>query len=314
MKNLNRHMTSFNAADLAREVGDDGATPNPNKIPANLKGLLDRYRIVQPPYLDSKSGFKGIALEEKNGSGRRIYAIAGADPTKFNDVNAATAFAKPQFESAAAQKMIRDATNHANAGGAVAITGHSLGGLLAQTVAYKVQQGKSEQAAPVSLTTWSSLGGRELTDHVLRKEGKAFDPSVMSKIDAIGFYVDGDPLVRWGTHMEPTFAVPPRTGTVPSGPTLLETDREIENQGAIGRHEISGFREAVNAAADGLDSAVPKTPERNEAMTQILRNNLNPKSPMSEPMGMALNEAGRERQVANSRPAATTDLLLFPGR
>lgn len=65
MKNFNRHMTSLNAVDLATEVGDDGAMPNPSGLSASLKGLLDRYRIVPPPYLDSKSGFKGVALEEK---------------------------------------------------------------------------------------------------------------------------------------------------------------------------------------------------------------------------------------------------------
>ena len=101
MKSLNRHMTSLNAVELATEVDDDGATPNPNGLPANLKGLLGRYRIVPPPYVDSKSGFKGIALEEKNGSGRRIYAISGADPTKSNDIKAALALAKPQFETVA---------------------------------------------------------------------------------------------------------------------------------------------------------------------------------------------------------------------
>ncbi len=76
----------------------------------------------------------------------------------------------------------------------VSITGHSLGGGLAQFAAYDYAYSNPNASNEISLTTWNALGGK----WALEEEYPDFSPSVMNGISATHYYRYDDFVSRLG--------------------------------------------------------------------------------------------------------------------
>lgn len=90
--------------------------------------------------------------------------------------------------------------------GDVIITGHSLGGALAQSAAYLVQRRAQELSnkttGTLHVVTWNGLGGTEaLEKHLTATHSGRIDETIVKKIRFENRYVDGDIVAELGTQL-----------------------------------------------------------------------------------------------------------------
>lgn len=122
------------------------------------------------------------------------------------------------------------------------ITGHSLGGGLAEAFAYKVQaarRAKGLDPAELELVTFNAFGAQEVAET---------DPArallILKDLRAANYFVTGDPVSRIGRHV---------------GLTLELTQPEARLTQMVKRHSLQTVREWVEAHG-GFDSARPAFP------------------------------------------------------
>jgi hypothetical protein len=85
------------------------------------------------------------------------------------------------------------------------VTGHSLGGGLAQAIAYRIQKARLDKnltAMQIDLITFNGFGGRTL----IEKDEK-YNEDVERLIRARNYFVDGDLVSRIGVHVGPTYSL-----------------------------------------------------------------------------------------------------------
>ncbi len=121
-----------------------------------------------------------------------IVAFRGTEFTSGNDWANNANRGWPQYEQNQAQ--IQGLLNGLTAGGSqISITGHSLGGGLAQFAAYDYANSNPNASNEISLTTWNALGGKWAL-----QEYRNFDPSVMDGMSATHYYRYDDLVSRLG--------------------------------------------------------------------------------------------------------------------
>lgn len=89
----------------------------------------------------------------------------------------------------------------------IIITGHSLGGGLAQAVAWYLETNlPARKITPkIWLFTFNAFGAQEL----IRKQEKSFTPEKSNLTYAANYFVRGEPVSKLGTHLGPTFELVP---------------------------------------------------------------------------------------------------------
>lgn len=88
------------------------------------------------------------------------------------------------------------------------VTGHSLGGGLAQVLAFLIQKSRMERnlrPMDIDLVTWNAFGAQELLAKVTSAD---LDPLAFMKV--ANYYVKGDPVSRIGRHIGRTFELRPK--------------------------------------------------------------------------------------------------------
>lgn len=103
------------------------------------------------------------------------------------------------------------------------ITGHSVGGGLAETFAYLIQSKRLElglSPMAIDLITFNSFGGRALIEKII-----PYDESVTSHLRAHNYFVEGDVLSTVGDHVGPQFSLgaPPDTTSNPPMVDLIHS-------------------------------------------------------------------------------------------
>ncbi len=205
------------------------------------------YKVAQH-YVDPVTGFKGAAIDGPNGE--RHYVIAGTEDGRdaLADVN----LGKRQYGSEAAQKMRENAAEYARNGKKVSFTGHSLGGGLAQAMAYDVGKASGKPEV-VSSTSFNSFGGKELIERT-RTGGEKYDPAHAAKLDAVNYRMADDKVSRIGTHIGAVKAM--------SGPAVVNgenvDDLPVSPARDIQSHGLDALARAI--AGGGLEKAYPDKP------------------------------------------------------
>ncbi len=98
----------------------------------------------------------------------------------------------PQYEQK--QNEIQNLlTSLTSSGAKVGLTGHSLGGALAQFAAYDYAASPANSGDDISMTTWNALGGKWALE-----QNRDFDPSVMKGVNATHYYRYDDLVSRLG--------------------------------------------------------------------------------------------------------------------
>ena len=121
----------------------------------------------------------------------------------------------------------------------IILTGHSLGGGLAQTVAWYLQQKLLRQkiTPKIWLFTWNSFGAQEL----IRKQEPGFEVSKVKLTYAANYFVSGEPVSKIGTHIGPTIALAPLENEAKKSKlSFLKMD-------GVNRHKIETIIEIVEA-------------------------------------------------------------------
>lgn len=106
----------------------------------------------------------------------------------------------------------------------IIITGHSLGGGLAQAVAWYLEKNlpKRKITPRIWLFTFNAFGAQEL----IRKQEKSFTSEQSHLTYAANYFVRGDPVSKLGTHL---------------GPTLELVPEEVEKKSRFNLPNFDGF-------------------------------------------------------------------------
>jgi hypothetical protein len=138
------------------------------------------------------------------------------------------------------------------------ITGHSLGGALAQAAAHEILKNRKARQLtmkPISLITWNGFGAQELIAKV-----SAFHPELAQEIYAVNYFVRGDIVSQIGTHFGRTFEL--LVPTDPAASALSETLR---------LHSLSTFSKIVNENRVALLQAKPVAPPRSSLLAGLTK-------------------------------------------
>ncbi|HEX4948835.1 MAG TPA: hypothetical protein VFZ34_19315, partial [Blastocatellia bacterium] len=120
----------------------------------------------------------------------------------------------------------------------IIITGHSLGGGLAQAVAWYLEKNLPERKIQPNLWlfTFNAFGAQEL----IRKQEKAFTPEDCHLTYAANYFVRGEPISQLGTHLGPTFELVPEEAEKKSKFKLPRFD-------GFGKHRIEYVNQLASA-------------------------------------------------------------------
>ncbi len=130
----------------------------------------------------------------------------------------------------------------------IIVTGHSLGGGLAQAVAWYLEKNlPARKITPrLWLFTFNAFGAQEL----IRKQEKTFTPEQSHLTYAANYFVRGDPVSKLGTHLGPTLELVPEEAEKKSRFKLPKFD-------GFGKHRIEYVVKLIEA-----DPTLPiKAPE-----------------------------------------------------
>ncbi|MEI7952063.1 MAG: Mbeg1-like protein, partial [Synechococcaceae cyanobacterium ELA182] len=135
-----------------------------------------------------------VAVYRKIGADEYIVAFRGTEQT-MADLNTDVHKGWPQYKDSTEdiQKLIKDLLAKSNH---VAVTGHSLGGALAQFAIYDLvakNQDNPIDTSKFSLTTWNALGGKWAL-----KQEIDYKPELLEGISATHYYRNDDLVSRLG--------------------------------------------------------------------------------------------------------------------
>ncbi len=175
------------------------------KIPADL--------ILEMAESDPKTGLRVAAFKPKGGNSKQgptnranfIIAIAGTEGARDNIADFSFGRSQSQHLLAVLDQLF--ATHNLPPKPEIIITGHSLGGGLAQVVAwYLAKHLPARQINPkIWLFTFNAFGAQEL----IRKQEKSFTAGQIQFTYAANYFVRGDPVSKLGTHVGPTIELLP---------------------------------------------------------------------------------------------------------
>lgn len=114
------------------------------------------------------------------------------------------------------------------------VTGHSLGGGLAQAVAHAIEAAREEkslQRRPITLLTWNAFGAETLIERI-----GAYRPELAQRMTIQNYYLQGDEVSQIGRHFGPTFEIIPPVR--PDGNSALAEVLRL--------HSLSAFEEVIH--------------------------------------------------------------------
>lgn len=188
-----------------------------------------------------KSGLKFCILKPMTPGNPWVFAIAGTETTI--DQLADTQLGRQQLDDLAHNITLftQPATEQLRflAEKDVLVTGHSLGGALAQAVAHEIQKKRLQNglSSKVKLVTFNSLGAQTL----IKEATGTYDETLLAHMEMAHYYLRGDLISRIDTQMGPTYELEPlaREG----GPATEAYDKFKE----LGRfHSLDSFLQIIH--------------------------------------------------------------------
>ncbi len=167
-----------------------------------LKAVPENYTVYGSD-ARLETGGKFTVLRPQLANDPWIIAIAGTESPI--DMLADADLGKPQFEDF--QKIIVMFGNFNLRDQEVLVTGHSLGGALAQGVAHEIQTLRNEISiqSKVNLVTWNAVGSKTM----IERSGRRFNPELLKQINAYNYFIRGDLISRINHHFGPTLEIVP---------------------------------------------------------------------------------------------------------
>jgi hypothetical protein len=216
------------------------------------------YRLVKT-WNEPDSGLKLIVLRPDGGdTDPRPWIVAIAGSESFIDWIGDLDYGAnqvPGLEPIKAWLIHRKLINRD-----ILLTGHSLGGVLSQVLAYRLQKERLKQGTQtgkVHLVTWNCPGALPL----LRRFDGPIDPAVTAGIDIQNYFVKGEFLSTVGHHLGPTYELPPPSAAFKRPGYLPE---------AVWHHKIGAVFNIVEQRPGTLTEAKPKKPFFRRAFTSFV--------------------------------------------
>lgn len=281
MKRDQRHVQAMNAAAAIYDYGNyDSLFDSGEKLAAGLRNFVrefpagyelakikSRDQIVPNPYINAESGLKFMIMSPKAGhSGPWILAIAGTQTVAdwLMDLD----LGRLQLKRMALLFELFTTCNQTGSDNLAIpahdfiITGHSLGGGLAQAFAYQMQVARRQanlMPLRMELVTFNGFGAQPL----VRKFG-AYDESIVQSLNAVNYFVNGDVVSRIGEHIGVTRQLTPR-GEDP--------DTKISVKEAKYRHvmeTVKGIVQDQTLALSGLSVASQRSPTEFKSLNKLM--------------------------------------------
>lgn len=168
--------------------------------------LIKRYR-------DSYSSFQAFQFEcIDECEFHKVFAISGTQSHQGNfdwkDWAANLSFGLQQFDSEEAKEFKED-LQIAMSDGAVMLTGHSIGGLLAQAMVYEFFVQKME-SIPILLVTFASPGSYQIIERVHKRDYPEieFNPADALALPSVNFAFKKDIVPRLGRQVGEMWYLP----------------------------------------------------------------------------------------------------------
>ena len=259
-----RHALALRASSLVYKLADlDTAKTGADFIASHeafYQAMPEGYRYMYYS-ADRTSGLKYMILSAKDPSLPWIFAFAGTETMKdwLSDINLGRAQlerAKDLVQAFVACEYVDDKGMPLSSHRWL-VTGHSLGGGLAQAFSYTFQRARlNSKLAPVAmeLVTFNAFGAAGV---VANEDGRP-DSRVVQTLQASNYFVTGDPVSSIGKHLGRTYELElPDIGTLDL--VALKTRHMLD---AVKEAAIKGVRVQFSLARE-------KAPPTSTVLTQL---------------------------------------------
>jgi hypothetical protein len=281
---------------------------------ANDENIPRGYRL-QRAVSDPMSGFKAALFAPISESRSKPLILAFAGTSEPRDAVSDLHFGHDQFSySKELWKMVvsnRSVDEHGQPLNQrdLLITGHSLGGGLAQACAFAVfatRAGLHHTGGKIDLVTWNGFGAEPL----IRMIRPSYDSAGMPRIDyAANYFVAAEPVSEIGTHYGPTYQL----GTFPKFIWLSQqVDRHL-------MHSVQSLVDATPQPLLPVDQFHPSlvasllrlVPKLDRYLALLNDRSFQNELKVSAPaVARALDETARVRHFENPGNRACADYFL----
>lgn len=193
--------------DFTVALTNDGPVSPPISLSDSLQAAIASYgkdarpadydRLIKS-WQDPLTGLFAQLYQRTDGSEDYILAFAGTDFASLGDWVTNANVGWPQWKEAKKQNLLDDIGSYIGEGKSLHITGHSLGGALAQFATYEIIEryypGQQLSDVDISLITWNGLGG----EAGLRQNSENFDPNLLNGLRVEHYAHPDDIVARLG--------------------------------------------------------------------------------------------------------------------
>ncbi len=196
-----KHRGLLSVADLAYEYPEADLYPTGKALTEALerfKRLLPLGQKLVHGGSDSYSGFKVFVTESYNESGVKVLTVGVAGTQGLTDMITDGRHGVDQIVGELFNKTKAFLVNGMREGAQIDISAHSLGGVAATSLAYKLEaaRGTSTEFGPVEVVTWNGLGAVE----ALSRQGD-YRPAIAARVVTTNYRAKGDIVSLVGTHI-----------------------------------------------------------------------------------------------------------------
>jgi pimeloyl-ACP methyl ester carboxylesterase len=260
-----RHALALQASGLVYDLSDVTIAKSGRDLIAKHAEFRSKIPAGYRPFhymADRTSGLKYLVLEPENPAAPWIFSFAGTE--NVFDWLGNLGLGRAQFADIEGWTHFFTNRNYLDVGGTPLgdrdwiLTGHSLGGGLAQALAYRIQKRRAALGlVPVQMevVTFNAFGAADLAEGV----GVAPLSSIVDSLRASHYFVTGDPVSKIGRHIGPTREL---KMTAPARWNVLEMAR---------RHSMKVVRERAMPSGLALFGANLASPSRGDGALAGLR-------------------------------------------
>lgn len=255
-------------------------------------------------FADPDAGLKYMVLQPLNDGRPWILGVAGTQTTLdwIQDLD----LGRKQIERIGRIRALFTTCQYLDPAGrplashAWIFAGHSLGGGIAQAIAYDVQKarvGAGLNPLSLRLVTFNGFGARSLFPD--------YDERLARTMRIANFFVQGDEVSRIGEHIGPTYVLTPAAETAGAPPRLGISE-------IVRRHAMTTVESLTAVRDGGLVTGLGRAPAMAPPERKVIRALLPAATWLSRLIGAAWSEDADDRVMSRLRENVDAVVALDP--